>query len=56
MDEIQPVIGSICEPNRFGIVVLCVDLTTGINFALVRARRITPENGESCIKLAKPTD
>ena len=37
MDEVQPVIGSICEPNRIGCVVLCVDLTTGISFAPVRA-------------------
>ena len=56
MDEIQPVIGSICEPNRFGIVVLCVDLTTGISFAPVWSGRIAPENKESCIKLAKPAD
>ena len=56
MDEVQPVIGTICEPNRIRCVVLCVDLTTGTRFAPVRARRIAPENKESCNKLAKPTD
>ena len=56
MDEIQPVIGSICEPDRFGIVVLYVDLTTGTRFAPVWSGRIAPENKESCIKLENPTD
>ena len=56
MDEIQPVIGSICEPNRIRGVVLCADIATGTRFAPVWSGRIAPENKENCIKLAKPKD
>ena len=56
MDEVRPVIGSICKPNRIRCVVLCADLATGTGSSPVRSGRITPENKESFDKLEKPTD